>query len=63
MDKPAMNPDGSYDFYFGPKSPGGGKNWIATIPDKGFFPLFRLYGPGKSFFDQTWKPDDVVKVK
>jgi len=22
----------------------------------------RLYGTGVSFFDQTWKPDDVVKV-
>jgi hypothetical protein len=63
MDKPAMNADGSYDFYFGPKSPGEGKNWIATIPGKGFFPLFRLYAPTKLFFDETWKPDDVVKMK
>jgi hypothetical protein len=22
----------------------------------------RLYGSGVEFFDQTWKPDDVVKV-
>lgn len=62
MDKPAMNADGSWDFYFGPKSPGEGKNWIATIPDKGFFVNIRLYGPTQPFFDQTWKPDDVVKV-
>jgi hypothetical protein len=23
----------------------------------------RLYGTGVQFYDQTWKPDDVVKVK
>jgi len=62
MDKPIQNPDGSTDIYFGPKSPGVGKNWIATIPDKGWFTLFRLYGPTKAFFDQAWKPDDIKKV-
>ena len=31
MDKPAQNADGSTDIYFGPKSPGQGKNWLATI--------------------------------
>ena len=30
MDKPIQNSDGSTDIYFGPKSPGAGKNWIAT---------------------------------
>ena len=23
----------------------------------------RLYGSETAFFDQTWKPDDVVKVR
>jgi hypothetical protein len=23
----------------------------------------RLYGSSTAFFDQTWKPDDIVKVK
>jgi hypothetical protein len=63
MDKPTANADGSIDFYFGPKSPGEGKNWIATIPGHGFFVAVRLYGPEQPFFDKTWKPDDVVKVK
>jgi len=63
MDKPATNADGSVDIYFGPASPGPGKNWIATVADKGFFVNIRLYAPTKPFFDQTWKPDDVVKVK
>ncbi len=63
MDRPVVNADGSVDLYFGPTSPGAGKNWIATVPDKGFFALLRLYGPSQPFFDQTWKPDDVVKVR
>jgi hypothetical protein len=63
MDKPAQNADGTTDIYFGPKSPGEGKNWLATIPSKGWFTLFRLYGPQKAFFDQTWKLNDIEKVK
>lgn len=62
MDKPLQNADGSTDIYFGPKSPGAGKNWLATLPMKGWFTLFRLYGPKKAFFDQTWRPDDIKKV-
>jgi hypothetical protein len=27
------------------------------------FSALRLYGTGVEFFDQTWKPDDVVKVE
>ncbi len=63
MDKPVANNDGSYDFYFGSESPGEGKNWIKTVPGKGFFVNIRLYGPKKAFFDQTWIPDDVKKIK
>jgi hypothetical protein len=55
--------DGSSVIYIGPKSPGEGKNWMATIPGKGFFLILRLYGPTKAFYDQSWKPDDLVKVK
>jgi len=49
--------------YFGPKSPGEGKNWIATVPDKGFFVILRLHGPTQAYFDKKWKPDDVVQLK
>ncbi len=63
MDKPATNPDGSIDLYFGPKSPGEGKNWIATVTGRGFFVMLRLYAPTQPFFDQSWKPDDVVKIQ
>jgi hypothetical protein len=37
MDKPAANADGSFDFYVGPRSPGEGKNYLATVPGKRFF--------------------------
>lgn len=63
MDKPKTNSDGSIDFYFGPKSPGEGKVWLATIPDKGYFVILRLYGPTQAYFDKTWKPDDIAPVK
>jgi hypothetical protein len=62
MDKPVQNADGSTDIYFGPKSPGSDKNWIATVPDRGWFTLLRLYGPTKAFLDQSWKPDDIKRV-
>ena len=63
MDKPKRNKDGSFDIYFGPNSPGEGKNWLATISDKGFFVILRIYGPTKQFFDKTWKPGDMQKLK
>ena len=31
--------------------------------DKGFFVIFRLYGPKQAFYDQTWKLPDIEKVK
>jgi len=63
MDKPVANPDGSTDIYFGPKSPGQGMNWVATVPGKGFFVILRLYGPTEAYFGKSWKPDDMTQVK
>jgi hypothetical protein len=63
MDKPVQNADGTFDIYFGPKSPGEGKNYLATLPGKGWFTLFRFYSPKEAFFEEQWKPDDIVKVK
>jgi hypothetical protein len=58
---PKSNDDDSIDVFFGPTAPPGKeKNWIQTRPGKGWFVLFRFYGPLEPFFDQTWKPDDVV---
>jgi hypothetical protein len=59
MDKPASNADGSTDFYFGPNSPGVGRNWLRTVPGKGFFMILRLYGPTEAYFDKSWRPSDL----
>lgn len=48
--------------YSGPGSPGEGKNWLKTLPDKGFFVILRLYGPTKAFFVQSWKPGDIERL-
>ena len=43
---PKINADGSVDVYFGPTMPPGQeKNWIKTVAGKGWFPIFRFYGP------------------
>jgi len=58
------NADGSSDIYFGPTAPKvANANWIKTVPGRGYFVGMRLYGPTQVFFDKTWKPDDIVKVK
>ena len=62
MDRPTMNADGSTDIYFGPEEPQGAANWLRTVPGKSWFILLRLYGPEQPYFDNTWKPDDIVKV-
>lgn len=60
---PAKNADGSVDIYFGPKMPKGQeKNWVETVPGKGWFPIFRFYGPLDPYFDQTWKLNDIEKA-
>ncbi|WP_321935691.1 DUF1254 domain-containing protein [Paraburkholderia sp. J8-2] len=62
MDRPVQNADGSTDLYFGPTAPPGKeKNWLRTVPGKGYFVIFRLYSPEQAFFDQTWKPGDLEK--
>jgi hypothetical protein len=60
---PQTNDDGSIDIYFGPEiGKGKEKNWIKTIPGKGWFIILRYYGPLDPFFDKTWKPDDIKKM-
>lgn len=65
LDKLVQNEDGSFDIYFGPTLPEGApeKNWIQSVPDRDFYLILRLYGSDIEFFDQTWRPDDVVKLK
>ena len=61
----AKNGDGSIDLWFGPSKPADAPdtNFIQTVNGRNFIATVRLYGTGVEFFDQTWKPDDVVKVQ
>ena len=63
-DKVVKNKDGSIDLYFGPTKPASApeSNWIQSIKDRPFLVGLRIYGSAVEFFDQTWRPDDVVKV-
>jgi hypothetical protein len=65
FNKVATNTDGSIDLYFGPQKPANvaDSNWIQTANRRDFLVALRLYGTGVEFYDQSWKPDDVVKVK
>jgi hypothetical protein len=57
--------DGSIEIWFGPEKPTDVVDaaFIQTIPGRNFLIALRLYGAEDAFYDQTWKPDDVVKVK
>jgi len=63
-DQPVQNSDGSTDLYLAPGAPDGkAKNWLATVPGKGFFAVLRLYGPTEAALTKAWKPGDVKKMK
>ena len=54
----------SIDLYFGPNAPKGQEQrWIKTLPGKGWFVYFRIYGPQRAAFDGTWKPGDFEKAR
>ena len=54
----------SIDLYFGPTVPAGHEGeWIKTIPGKGWFAYFRIYGPEAAAFNGAWKPGDFEEVK
>ena len=49
------------DLYFGPRQPAGaGDRWIQTVPGRGWFCYFRIYGPGQAAFDGSWRPGDLT---
>lgn len=63
-DNLTVNADGSVDLYVGPEAPAGKEaNWIQSVPGKGWFALFRLYGPLDPWFDKTWRPGEFEEVK
>jgi hypothetical protein len=52
------------DLHFGPNAPAGQKDrWIKTIPRKGWFVYFRVYGPEQPAFDGSWKPGDFEQMR
>ncbi len=65
FDDMVKNRDGSIDLYFGPTKPEGApeSNWIQTIKGRNFMTALRIFGSAVEFFDQTWIPDDIVKIK
>ena len=63
-EKPEVNADGSIDVYFGPKAPKGKeKNWVPTNAKKGFFLVFRFYGPLEGYINKTWVLGDLEEIK
>jgi hypothetical protein len=63
LNHPKQNADGSTTLHIGPKAPQGGeKNWLATMPGRGFFVILRLYGPAQPALDGSWVPGDLERV-
>ncbi len=53
------NPDGGATVWFGPTAPAGHeKNWVQTMPGRGYNVVMRLYGPLEPWFSKAWKPGD-----
>jgi len=52
----------SVDLHFGPMASGDSTRWIQTIPGKGWFVYFRIYGPEKAAFDGSWRPGDFEQA-
>lgn len=53
----------SIDLYFGPTAREGKESqWIKTIPGRGWFVYFRIYGPQKDAFNGSWKPGDFQGI-
>ena len=59
------NEDGSITLYFGPEKPEGVPegNYIKTLPNRGWFQILRCYSPTEGFFDKSWRPGEVEKMK
>jgi hypothetical protein len=54
-----VNADGSVDIYFGPRVSGEERNWVQTIPGKGWNTILRLYGPLEPWFNKSWRPGEI----
>ncbi len=53
------------DLHFAPEAPAdeaAKHRWIKTIPGKGWFVYFRIYGPEEPAFDGSWQLPDFEPV-
>jgi hypothetical protein len=52
-------PGSPVQLHFGPEPPAAGEShWIQTIPGRGWFTYFRIYGPDEPAFDGSWRLPD-----
>jgi hypothetical protein len=55
-DRLVVNAEGSVDLSLGRKPPAGKEaSGTATMPRRGWFALFRLYGPLEPWFDKEYR--------
>jgi len=58
------NAAGNVEMYFGPNMPPGADGrWIQTVPGRGWFCYFRIYGPDYEAFDGSWRPGDLMPLR
>lgn len=55
------NKDGSVSVTFSEKKPNGKSNWVQTLPNKGFFVMFRMYSPTQDWHDGKYMIGDLIK--
>ena len=64
-----LEPDGAdqvVDLYFGPDPPEDEQarsRWVQTVPGRGWFAYFRIYGPEQGAFDGSWRPGDFAEMR
>lgn len=56
-----MNDDGSVTVTFSSTKPKGKSNWVQTLPNKGFFLLYRMYSPTMEWHDRKYMIGDLIK--
>jgi hypothetical protein len=54
----------SIDLFFGPAEPDEADGrWVKTLPGRGWFAHFRIYGPDAPAFDGTWRLPDFQQFR
>jgi hypothetical protein len=58
------NIDGSVDAWFGPDEiKGKESNFVKTIPGSRWYLILRLYYPLEAWFDNKWRPGEIIEIK